>query len=322
MGWNKYSGGSYVTSEPAGAFTWFPVNDHPCDKATYTMNVTAPKPLVVAANGTLKNVIDHGQTQTYSWVVAYPMASYLATVDIGNFVEKTSKSKTGVVIQSYFDKSLQDKENYFDRTGDQIDFFSQLYGPYPFDRYGVVVIDAPFNYALETQTMSIFGQAWLKDANTTEMVSAHELAHQWFGDSVSLKTWKDIWLNEGFATYSQWLWAGNRFGQNAIDSTARDWYNKLNNSDNTPPGDPGKQPNQLFGPSVYDRGALTLYALRAKVGDDDFFQIMREYAGRYAYGNAGTDDFIAVAEEISGQDLKSFFQGWLYDPKMPPFPGS
>lgn len=322
MGWNKYPGGSYVASEPAGAFTWYPVNDHPCDKATYAMNVSVAKPYVVAANGTLKNVTDNGATRTYSWEENYPVASYLVTVDVGKYVEQTGKSPNGVPIRSYFDEGIQNKADYFNRTGEQIAFFSSIFGPYPFDAYGEIVIDAPIGFALETQTLSLFGRARTTDPVYTEMVAAHELAHQWFGDSVSLKSWKDIWLNEGFATFAQWLWLDHRFGHFQYVSNASDYYNGLKRANLPPPGDPGSGGDQLFGRNVYYRGALTLYALRLQVGDDNFFEILREWAGTYAYGNASTADFIALSEKISGQNLQSFFQGWLYDKEMPPFPGT
>jgi aminopeptidase N len=312
VGWLNYEAGVFVVSEVNGALNWYPVNNHPLDKATYTFKITAPKPYVVAANGLLKNEIDNGDTTTYLWEESVPMASYLATLEIGDYTIVTQTGPNGLPIRNYFPSSdVVDATGATRRTSDMIAYYSSVFGPYPFEAYGIVVIPEDLGFALEDQTLSVFGRDMLD-----ELTVAHELSHQWFGDSVSLKSWQDIWLNEGFATYAETLWIEHTEGQAAGDDYMRDLYDQA--EFDGPPGMP--EVSDLFSEAVYYRGAWVLHALRLKVGDDTFFKILREYYARYAGRNAGTADFIAVVQEISGQDLKTFFDEWLYSDRMPPLP--
>jgi aminopeptidase N len=249
-----------------------------------------------------------------------PMASYLATVNIDEFVEQTEESPDGVPIRNYWPPDIAEQaELNFARTGEMIDFYSETFGPYPFDVYGVVVADTDFPFALETQTLTLFSRSWLGAAGDLDITVAHELAHQWFGDSVSLASWQDIWLNEGFATYASWLWYEYDKGHTAFDRSVGETYRMMAAPGGEitfgPPGDP--TPRDLFSGGVYYRGAMTLHALRLEVGDEDFFGILRTYYDRYQNGNASTADFIAIAEEISGQELDDFFNGWLYEVEVP-----
>lgn len=319
-GWNQSNGVIFVASEPLGASGWYPVNDHPSDKATYTIRVTVPDPYVVAANGVLTDTIDADGQTTYIWDSEHPIASYLVTVNIDDFVRQEAGAVNGVPIRNYFPPAIaEEAAEDFAGTGEMLAFFSDLFGPYPFEAYGVVVADVSLGFALETQTLSLFARNWVTDFPGIEEAVAHELAHQWFGNSVTPATWQDIWLNEGFATYASWLWAEHQRGEAIVDSVARQVYAVLQQRDYaTLVGDP--QPEDLFSYSVYYRGALTLHALRQAVGDDAFFEILRTYYDRYAYGNASIDDFIAVAEEVSDQSLDEFFDGWLYAASLPDIP--
>jgi aminopeptidase N len=318
-GWQRSDTGLFVMGEPAGAEGWYAVNDHPCDKATYTFNVTVPKPYVVAANGVLADTRDNGATQTYRWEMRDPMASYLATVDIDDFVVQEVDGPDGLPIRNYFPRAIAtEAEETFAHTAEMIAFFSTRFGPYPFDAYGVAVANSDLNYALESQTLSLFGRSLVRDARYPDPVVAHELAHQWFGDSVSLRQWQDIWLNEGFATYAEVLWAERVGGAAGRDDYVRNLYRQVTDRTYPPPGKPPA--DNLFNRGVYLRGGLTLHALRLKVGDDTFFRILQTYTARYRYGNAGTADFIAVAQEVSGQDLQAFFDSWLYAKAVPDIP--
>lgn len=326
LGWNRYEAGVYVASEPNGSARWFPVNDHPRDKATFTFEVTVPEPYVVAANGLLQDTIREDGLTTYIWSTEHLMSSYLATVNIAEFVEQTSEGPDGLVIRNYFPARLADDASpVFERTGDMIAYFSEIFGPYPFEAYGVVVADTPLFFALETQTMSLFGSEIVPGAladivsnwSMPEGVVAHELAHQWFGNSVTLTNWQDIWLNEGFATYASALWFEHTQGEEVFEDIMRGYYAAVEDQGFTP-GDPGV--NRLFGQGVYPQGAWTLHALRLRVGDEVFFDILRTYAQRFQYGNATTADFIDVAEEISGLNLVPLFRAWLYLGDVPPVP--
>lgn len=315
VGWLYYEGvGSYVLSEPSGAMAWYPNNNHPQDKATYTFRITVPDTYVVAANGLLIEILEENGQHTYHWEASDPMASYLATVNVADFAMLTEEGPEGLPIINFFppDRSARLQRN-FAVTSEMIAHFSELVAPYPFESYGAIVMEVSLGGALETQTRSIFGST-----ATIEMIIAHELAHQWFGNSVSPATWQDLWLNEGFATYFQHLWTEHEKGETVFAATMRGMHMAIRNQQLPPPADPPL--DNLFGPSVYIRGAITLHALRLTVGDDAFFTILRTYYERFAGGSAGTADFIAVAEEVSGQDLGDFFDGWLYGETIPDLP--
>ena len=322
-GWVTFEGGSFVLSEPDGAASFYPVNDHPLDKASYTFRVIVPEPFEVAANGVLTETIDNGITTTFLFEAREPMASYLATVDIDEFDLETSQAENGIPIRNYYSTGLpEDIHKPFERQDEMLVYFSDIFGPYPFEVYGALVMDTDFGAALETQTMSIFGMDMI-DTNhmeDTQQVIAHELAHQWFGDSVSLADWRDIWLNESFATYAQGLWIEHTEGREALD----EWIKRLyafvleNREHMSPPGEPPA--DELFNPGVYYWGALGLHALRFEAGDEVFFQILKTYHEEYKGSNATTADFIAVAEEVSGKELSAFFDSWLYSKDLAPIP--
>jgi aminopeptidase N len=280
-------------------------------------------PLEVAANGDLTETIDNGNTTTYIFETRDEMASYLATIDIDEFDVETMKSDNGIPIRNYYSTDLPaDVRKPFARQGEMLAYFSEIFGPYPFDVYGSLVMNTEFGSALENQTLSTFGIDMIdvEDVEYTELTVAHELAHQWFGDSVSVADWSDIWLNEGFATYSEGLWVEHLHGREALDDWVRFHYSDVTGRplDFPAPGNPPA--NDLFNEGVYDRGGLTLHALRLEVGDEAFFKILKTYFERYKDGNATTDDFIAVAEEVGGKDLTEFFDSWLYGEKIPPIP--
>jgi aminopeptidase N len=316
-GWNFYPDGVIVAGEPTGAETWYPSNNHPSDKATFAFHITVAKPFVVAANGILKERTDHGDSWAYDWEMDDPMATYLATIAISNFEIREGKSKTGIPIRDYLDADIRGQvEDSTAVLPDALDYFSSVFGPYPFDACGVVVHEMELPFSLENQTLIVMGYTFAWD-----IVVVHELAHQWYGDSVSVASWKDIWLNEGFASYAETLWLEHTSGAGALreDLTSRyEYVSGIPSSKADPIGDPG--PDHLFDPEVYDRGALTLHALRLKVGDAAFFQILREWFQRHKYGNASTADFIGLSEEISDKDLDGFFQSWLYETDLPDIP--
>jgi aminopeptidase N len=323
-GWQKAGDTIYTLDEPQGAATWFPVNDTPADKATYTFRLTVPHPYTATANGVLVSTEPQGTDQTLVWQMDKPMASYLAAVDVGQFVAETSKSPGGITVRNYFGTAVASAAHTgFARTGEVIDYFSSLFGPYPFSVYGVVAPDADTGAAMENQTLSLFGRNFVtSDPNAGLIGLSHELAHQWFGDSVTIKQWADIWLNEGFATYSSWLWIEHDEGPRALQAIVDDSMQKMSKSKEPPPGKPGAA--DLFGDSVYQRGALTLHALRLTVGDDSFFRTLHTWADRYKYGNVETADFIAVAKEEAPQvpatELDALFNAWLYGDQLPALP--
>ncbi|HRW46356.1 MAG TPA: M1 family metallopeptidase, partial [Caldilinea sp.] len=303
-----------VVSEPGGAMTWYPSNNHPLDKASYTMRVTVDAPNVVAANGVLVETIADSDQVTYVWEMAQPMATYLATLAIGDFVRVEGPGPDGTLIRHYFPRDMAESLTAaFANTGEMVDFYSDLIGPYPFDEYGVVVMPFPLGFALETQTLSVFGTDM-----TMEGVNAHELAHQWFGNDVSPAAWNETWLNEGFASYLQKLWSEEELGSELLDDGMRQYYEAMRQMEIPAPGNVAE--GDMFSMAVYERGAWVLHALRLEIGDDLFRQVLRTYYDRFKGSNATTADFIAVASEVSGRDLTDFLSGWIYSAEMPAIP--
>jgi aminopeptidase N len=316
-GWIPTDDGAFVANEPDGASSWYPVNDHPTDKATYAFTITVPEGYTAVANGLLTRQRTRRGDTTFAWRSRDATASYLTTASIGRFDLRESTLPSGLPNIEAIDVDLVGDPGLavLDNTADYLDYLRTVYGPYPFEATGAIVDDAEeIGYALETQTRPIYAGV------PGEGTVVHELAHQWVGNHVSPGRWQDIWLNEGIATYSEWLWDEHDGNATAAEVFA-DLYATPASNDalwDPPPGDPG--PDNLFETSVYLRGAMTVHVLREVVGDDDFFAILREWVDKYGGGTATTPDLIALAERISGEDLDALFQDWLYEEGKPDLP--
>ena len=312
-GWVPTNDGAFVVGEPQGSPTWFPCNDYPTDKAAFSFRVTVPTGLKVVANGKLADRRRQGRRTTWHWRAPQPMATYLATASVGRFRLERSKVAGVRSIVALDPRVASGSRKAVSKLPRMIKLFRSLYGPYPFGQTGAIVDHAPqVGYALETQTRPIFDRA--PDAATL----AHELAHQWFGDSVSIRSWPQMWLNEGFATWSEWRWRQEAGGKSTAQRfrTLMDEPASRHQIWDPPPGAiPG--PAKLFAPSVYVRGGMTLEALRRRIGNEAFYATMRAWAAKHAYGNVTTDEFIALAEARSGQQLDGLFQTWLNEPGKP-----
>ncbi|RPI23132.1 MAG: M1 family peptidase [Actinobacteria bacterium] len=325
IGWLRSPGQDFVAAEPEGAHSWFPCNDHPTDRARYTFRITVPSGTTAAANGILVDEIDDGETHTWVWELRDEMVTYLATVVIGEFeivTDDASAAIAGVPVRNVLPPDLAAAPNPgLARQGEMLAWMSELFGPYPFEASGIAAIQG-FPGALENQTLSLFDRGLVEDPfGTNELfpiVLVHELAHQWFGNLITLGQWKDIWLNEGFASYTEWLWTEREEGRAAMEEQIRAERDLWADAAVMAPGEP--LPTALFGGEVYRVGAMTLHALRLTVGDDAFFDILRTYLDRHAGRTAVTEDFIAVAEEVSGRDLTDLFDAWLFQIAVPEFP--
>jgi aminopeptidase N len=310
-GWVPTDDGAFVVGEPQGSPAWYPVNDTPRDKATFDVSVSVPEGLTVMSNGVLvSNATVAGRT-TWVWRETDPMAPYLATATVGRF-DLTVSTTSGIPTYVAVDPQLP-KGQVLAKLPAAVDFFTSIYGPYPFNAVGAIVDSAKVvGYSLETQTKPVF------DRMPDEATLVHELSHMWFGDSVTLTTWPDIWLHEGFATWSEWIWS-----EHEGNKSAAQWFSQLYNTPPqdtvfwTPPVADPVTPALLFNGTVYERGAMTLEALREKIGDNAFFRLLHDWATRNRYGNVTTPQFIALAEQESGMDLQHFFDVWVYDPDKP-----
>ena len=302
----------YVLSEPDGARFWFPNNDHPKDKATYRFEVTAPEGLTAVSNGTLLATLedtpmpDGSAGTTFVWEHNFPMASYLATIAVGEYERLEGESSSGVVLRDYV--FPDDKAAFKQSTAvvsEAIEWMSDLFGEYPFEEYGYVTVHAP-GVSLETQTMVLLSSGMLNESTVI-----HEMAHMWFGDWVSLDSWGEMWRNEGFATYITILWE-NRDDPEEVDLVmegVRAWLadDGIVQPLLNPP------PRRLFSTNSYFGGALMIHDLRQEVGDEAFFAGLQTYLAEYGGGTASDAQFQAVMEEASGQSLEAFFEKWLLE---------
>jgi aminopeptidase N len=313
-GFTPTKDGAFVAAEPSAARTWFPGNDHPADKATYDFAITVPKGLTALANGVLVGEPrTDGEHTTFVWHEPHQMVTYLATMTLGKFTMRTGVTKGGIPVLAAVDPAFRGAlDTLYDATSAITDYWEKLFGKYPFASTGGVVDDLRAVNALESQTKVLYG-----GFAPNERTMAHELSHQWFGDSVSIRRWKDLWLNEGFATYAEWLWTEHKGGQTAREAFDRN-YARLGGGNPIWAYPPGvAQPKDLFNHSVYLRGGMTLGALRERIDDRAFFTLLRTWHKEHAYAGAVTEEFIALAEKVSGQQLDGLFDAWLYQPSKP-----
>jgi aminopeptidase N len=303
----------YNLNEPNLASTWFPCNDIPTDKALLDISITNDSIYTSVSNGILKDVQTNGARRTYHWKTVYPISTYLVCVYSGEYMnfsqQYISQDKTDTMNIEYYvlPEHLENAKKDFEDHPAMIDFFSKTFGEYPFikEKYGV----AEFLWqlgAMEHQTITGIGSNFVSGRKFYKDIYVHELAHHWWGDAIGPASWKDIWLNEGFATYSEALYFEGMSGKKALQSTMRD---KFQDNFTGVLGEPG---DYLFSTTVYDKGAWVLHMLRWEIGDQAFFKLLREYFKLYKYKNASTSDFKELAESVSGKKLDKFFEQWVY----------
>ncbi|MFE7132239.1 M1 family metallopeptidase [Streptomyces sp. NPDC057638] len=330
-GWIRTGDGLAMANQADAAHRVFPGNDHPADKAYFTFRITAPNALTAVSNGVRVSKETRGARTTWIYQTRHPMATELAQVSIGASAVPTREGPGGLPVRDVIPaKDRSALEPWLAKTPGQIAWMEGKVGTYPFENYGVLIADADTGYELETQTLSLFERrlfvndafpAWYIDS-----IMVHELAHQWFGDSVTPRTWSDLWLNEGHATWYEALYAEEKSGHR-VERRMREAYRLSDQwrASGGPPAAPRPpSPGQkisLFRPVVYDGSALVLYALRHTIGQDAFDRLERAWVREHRDATAGTADFVALASRTAGRDLTAFFRAWLYGERTPPMPG-
>lgn len=323
VGWEELTDGVLVAGQPNGAATWFPCNDHPGHKATLNCTILVDSDYTAISNGELLRVTQDGDRKAWTWESRAPLATYLATVQIGQYRRGPITNAQHVparvpLLLACGDHLWRQGQDVLAKQHAMMSVFERAFGEYPFDSYEVVVADDPLEMPLESQPLSILGSNHLSADWKSERLIAHELAHQWFGNSVTPHRWSDIWLNEGFATYAEWVWS-EASGQLDADARARSAHERMVSlPHNIVLADPGG--THMFDERIYTRGALTVHALRAFLGEDQFFRILRSWTAKHRHGTVSTADFLDHAELVSGPQTRSLLQGWLFEPALPPCP--
>ncbi|WP_019546773.1 M1 family metallopeptidase [Streptomyces sulphureus] len=318
--WHRTKDGGIAANEPEAAWWWYPSNDHPTDKATYDINVFVPDGTQAISNGRFLGERSSGGWTRSSWRATAPQATYLTTLAMGRFDIVEDEARRGLPVLNAYSKDLGELDKAarasVERTAEVTAWLEKYLGRYPFDALGGYVPNTETGFALETQTRPFYSPAqFASGANVSVIV--HELAHQWYGDSVSVSRWQDIWLNEGFAAYTEWLWSEDQ-GEGTARELAAYAYDSHEADDDfwkVEPGDPG--PKNQFHDAVYDRGAMAVQALRQEIGDKAFFAVLKGWPQERGGGDATVQDFRRYAERVSGKDLRGLFRTWLHTPSKP-----
>lgn len=318
--WLANSREMVAMNQPHMAPWWFPANDHPSDRAKIKVRIAVPRGQEAISNGLLRDKLRRGKRTVWVWGAEEPMVPYLAFIAVGDFSIKSGvtdgRSWTTAVSRQLPSARVSAGHAWLAKEGQVLSWLSDQVGSYPFTSSGGLVTSLDPGFALENQTRPTY-PAWGINSNS---LLVHELAHQWFGDSVSVRRWRDIWLNEGFATYFEARWKEDHGGPTTL-SWLRQSYDSMQARASfwkVPVADPG--PSRIFSEPVYYRGGMALAALRARVGDAAFDRTLRRWYAERRGGTGTTEQFIAIAEAESGLQLDAFFQQWLYDPTLPPRP--
>lgn len=318
VGWEELTDGALVAGQPNGAPSWFPCNDRPSDKATYRISVSTDSEFSVAANGALVTRRRSASRTTWVYVQREPMATYLATVHIGRYelrVLPGSEVAQHAVAPGRLSARIAAD---FAKQDRMMRCFVERFGPYPFDTYTLVVTEDPLEIPLEAQGMSIFGSNHIDGRGTHERLVAHELAHQWFGNSLTPSRWADIWLNEGFACYAEWLWTEASEGPSAREHAERHWRRLREAPQDLLLADPG--PELMFDERLYKRGALALHSLRSVIGAPGFFRLLHAWTSDNRHGSVTTDAFLAHAATHVGEVAGDVLRPWLFERRLPDLP--
>ncbi len=318
VGWEELTDGALVAGQPIGAPTWFPCNDRPDNRARMRMEITVDDDYAVAATGVASEVTRRGGRASTTFTSEVPTATYLAAVHIGRYRTRAlAGSGVDVVPPVHVTAPpalTAGADRAFAAVPDMLRLFDRVFGAYPQESCALVVTADELEIPLEAQGLAVFGMNHLVPA--AQRLVAHELAHQWFGNSVGIGRWSDIWLNEGFACYAEWLWSEASGGM-SVDACAASHYGRVAaQPQDLRVVDPG--PDDMFDDRVYKRGALTLHALRGHLGDVAFFELLRSWVAEHRHGLVSTDDFRAAVGRAGGEDAMALLSTWIDHVELPP----
>jgi aminopeptidase N len=321
IGWEELEDGALVASQPVGSPSWYPCNDRPADKAAYQISVTTPSAYAVVAGGRLLTRTTKASTTTWVYEQSAPTSSYLVGLSIGKYqtVLLGDPGLGGVPQSGHLPAQLLPEfSRDFARQPAMMELFESVFGPYPFGEYAVVVTEEELDVPVEAQGLSLFGANHVDGTRGSERLIAHELAHQWFGNSVTIADWRHIWLNEGLAKYAEWLWS-ERSGGRPARQLAAAAHRKLSAlPQDLLLSDPGRK--LMFDDRLYERGGLTVHAIRCAMGDDAFFRMLRGWAALHRGGAVTTSVFTSHVSRYAAEPLDDLFTAWLYETALPPLP--
>ncbi|MFK5647803.1 M1 family metallopeptidase [Ornithinimicrobium sp. LYQ121] len=317
-GWEELEDGVIVASQPHGAPSWFPCNDRPSSKSTYALTFTTAADYHVEFSGEPVSARRRGATRTWTFRQDEAIPAYLATVQIGRYRVVDQPAVVPLRVVGPADIRPNGFSASFGLQPQMMAFFVAAFGPYPFSTYTAVITDDDLEIPLESAALSTFGRNVATGDWDNVRLVAHEMAHQWFGNAVTAERWSDIWLHEGFACYAEWLWSEESGGRSAQEWAGHHHAVLAGQSQPQPLVDP--TPALMFEDWVYKRGALTLHAVRAEVGDDVFLEVLRSWVARHRGGTVTTPLFEAHCAAVSGRDLGDLFTAWLRKRSLPPLP--
>ncbi|KND27786.1 peptidase M1 [Streptomyces acidiscabies] len=321
IGWEELGDGALVASQPVGAPSWFPCNDRPADKASYLLSVTVPSAYSVVTGGRLLTRTTRASTTTWVYEQSAPTSSYLVGLAIGKYqtVLLGDLGPGGVPQHGHIPAELLPLfSRDFARQPAMMELFQEVFGPYPFDEYAVVVTEEELDVPVEAQGLSLFGINHVDGARGSERLVAHELAHQWFGNSVSVADWRHIWLNEGLAKYAEWLWSERSGGRSAHQLASAAYRLLAGLPQDLRLADPGRK--LMFDDRLYERGGVVVHAVRCLLGDAAFFPMLRGWAGLHRGGAVTTSTFVAHVGRFAAEPVDEFFDAWVYEGALPAFP--
>jgi aminopeptidase N len=318
VGWEELTDGVIVASQPDGAPSWLACNDHPADKASYRFTVTTESAYSVVCNGSLVDKRAGASRTTWVYDAPEPMASYLATVQVGRY--RLLDTAMGPVRQraAVPPRLLASFDHDIAPQTKMMNVFEKVFGPYPFASYTVVVTDEALEIPVEAQGISVFGANHVDGRRGSERLVAHELAHQWFGNSLTIGRWQDIWLHEGFACYAEWVWSAEA-GRDSTDALARKaWQRLAGLPQDLVIADPG--PDLMFDDRLYKRGALTVHALRLAMGDAAFGPMLRAWTTEHRHGTVSTESFTEHVQRWTDVPVEPVLTAWLRTARLPALP--